>query len=294
MERQVFSVEQFLNEMKAAIDARSEGASWVVLLDDKHVYVTMQQNGNNYKFDIEGCITFSYIPSSWEDGEDEIHLDYYYFNSGCRGNLLMSHKTFFAFLDMVGKKLEVAELNLVDASSKDLKWCNLPVHIFALAGDPTFYERYGFANPQFAAHIQRIRMLPLSEFVLLQKRQSVFYRRNWKSFKQIHMKSKRTRAASTLLRQYAPYTEETPVWVVARFIVDTCKRAFMSKTPEGVDHDIDDPDIDDLLPRSLAVDVQNANRLFNLLMRSYPKDESGYSVKRLRGGRSKRVRPNKH
>lgn len=263
MEWRVINVEQFLTEMKAAIDARSKGASWVVSLDDKNVYVTMQPDEDDtYKFVIGACITFIYIPPSDEDMEGKIYLKEYYFEEDCRGKPFMSHQSFFDFLDLVSKKLEVAEINLSDTSSKDLKWCRLPVHIFALAGYSTFYARYNFKNPRFDADIQRIRMLPLSEFVLLQKRKSVFKRR--------------TRGISKFLRKYDPFTADTPVWQVARFIVDTCKEAFGTRTDE--------------LPEALAVDVQNANRLLQLLQKTYPSADNIFSVKRLRGGRSKRVR----
>ena len=255
-------IQQFLTEMKAAIDARSKGASWDVPIDGKHIKVTMQrEEDNEYKFDIGGCITFLYTPPLWDEGEGKIYLKKYYFEEGCAGKLLMPHQTFFDLLDMVGKKLDVAELNLTDKSTKDLKWCRLPVHIFALAGYKTFYGRYNFTNPLFDAHIQRIRNLPLSEFVLLPKRKSVLKRR--------------TRGISKFLRKYDPFTEDSRVGQVARFIVDTCKEAFRLRNDE--------------LPEALAVDVQNANRLFDLLMVSYPSAESLFSVKRLRGGRTKRV-----
>jgi hypothetical protein len=262
------SIEQFLTEMKAAIDARSKGASWDVSIDGNHIKVTMQREEDNedteYKFDIGGCITFVYRPPLWEEGEGKILLKNYYFEEGCPGNLLMSHQSFFDFLDKVGKKLDVAELNLADGSSKDLKWCRLPKDIFALAGYSTFYARFDFKNPRFDAHIQRIRNLPLSDFVLLLKRQSVVKRR--------------TRGISKFLRNYDPFTEKTTVGQVARFIVDTCKKAFKTRNDEG------------RLPEALAVDVQKANRLFDLLTLSYPSAEVPFSVKRLRGGRSKRVR----
>ena len=207
---------------------------------------------DQYFFNIGRCINFTYL------NKNEIDLGLYYLNEGCSGKLIMPHETFFSVLDMIGRKLNVHEIHLQDASYKDLKICKLPVYIFALAGYKTFYERYGFENPAFDEHINRISMLPLSEFLI--------------------ERTMRTKSrVDSILNDFAPYTKDTPVYVVARYIVDTCKRAFKPDTRKRP------------FTVNTQSDIRHANKLLHLINSSYPNVEIE-SIKRLGGNRIRKTR----
>ena len=223
----------------------------------------------SHRFIINTCIDFSYTEGDPTEGdpkgsENEINLNYYYWRQECRIPLIMPHKTFFQFLDLVALKLK-AKITLSDASSKDFKWCRLPFYIFALAGDRTFYEQHGFENDLFNTHISKIRNLTLLDFVK-------------------YKESSRLKLPE-LLPQYGPiYTEATTVQEVAKFIVDTCKGAFKSNYST--------------IPKDAKYNIDEAKRLQRLIEISYPNEVDVKSIKRpilSSGGRyTKQISKRKH
>ncbi len=220
----------------------------------------------SHRFIINTCIDFSYTEGDPKGSENEINLNYYYYWRQCRIPLIMPHKTFFQFLDLVALKLK-AKITLSDASSKDFKWCQLPFYIFALAGDRTFYEQHGFENDLFNTHISKIRNLTLLDFVKYKESSKL----------KLH----------ELLPQYGPkYTEATTVQEVAKFIVDTCKGAFKSNYEY------------DTIPKDAKYNIDEAKRLQRLIEISYPKEVDVKSIKRpilSSGGRyTKQISKRKH
>ena len=273
------SLDEVLPEIKEHIDSKGDMRSFYIAIGKYRFELTVTPRDDaEYVFDINACITFTYTPpaegAAEGAAEGKLHLDYYYYNEGCTTQI-MPHGVFFKFLDRIAETLGVPEITLEDYSSKDFDVCrmSIPVWIFALANRPTFYSRYSFENPQFDAHIARIRKQTILEFVLS----------NRTSYRYMPM-GKRTRSMSKYLREnYAPFNENTTVQEVADFVVKTCSHGFkkLHRTPRLKFH------------HKLVHDIDRATSLLRLLMMTYQRNVGvGISTRKLgpseRGG-SKRA-----
>lgn len=160
-----------LDEIKNAVDNGKNGKWTFVYPHGKKNEFSIAYSDNSKKFTINNCIRIYYEKDG--DGEnyfvDTLYLGSYYYEDydgfKCRDNPSIDHDDFFEFFTKLGEKLKVAQLSLVDASTKRFTGCKVPKLIFALAGRPTFYEKHGFENSKFTELVKDWRELTLDDFL---------------------------------------------------------------------------------------------------------------------------------
>lgn len=242
------NVENVLNEIERIVKHKiKDEFTWKFLYKGSEFKLTYHQDG----FEINNCINVRLE----KNPKIHLYIESYYYGYECNDKISIPHVILFDFLDVLGRKLKVNEINLMDVSSKDLKWCGkLPVEIFALAGDKTFYGRYGYTNKSFDDHIKRVSEMTVHDLV----------RSGWFSHIYNYFLDKTSKEMIKNAR----------VKDIARYIVDTCKAAFGHK---------------DVLPEHMKPDVQKAKQLLKFLKKLNIYNYQDLSVKYLQGGKKRRT-----
>ena len=134
-------------------------------------FEAVEINMNVHK-SMQGRIIFSLLNSDGEKcikieiDEDEVYLADYYFITKLSECPKIRHETFFHFLKQLGN-LYGKPVTLYDLSTKSFEFtkCRINSTIFALAGRPTFYERFGFQNADFRERIQFLGQRTLDDVI---------------------------------------------------------------------------------------------------------------------------------
>jgi hypothetical protein len=109
----------------------------------------------------KSCVLLEYVPL-----ENMINLHSYYFYTKMNKCIVIPHDWFFReFLMKLATELRVTNITLYDASYKSFAGCNVPSIIFAFAYGTTFYQKYGFRNPEYEKFIQDHRNLTMEEYL---------------------------------------------------------------------------------------------------------------------------------
>lgn len=159
-----------LSELPALTE--TEGDKRVVLQYDGYEYsLLLQQNKiwfydhSQAKISNENACIEIVIDLFWLS--DGIYLDSYYFHKAIGTCPPIPHDRFFRLLKAIARVYDKNNVYLIDQSSKtfDHTDCRLSKDVFKLAGEPTFYERYGFVNKSYQDFMTYLRAMTFDECV---------------------------------------------------------------------------------------------------------------------------------
>ncbi len=96
---------------------------------------------------------------------NSVDLEYYYFKTPMDQCPHLPHDRFFRFLKRLGA-IYKADVTLFDVSKKKVEHseCVIPASVYAFAGYRTFYQRYGFENPDFDEYVKYIQKMTFLAF----------------------------------------------------------------------------------------------------------------------------------
>jgi hypothetical protein len=159
------------------------------------------------------CISLEIDPSY-------IYLSNYYFYEDLAKCPKVAHNVFFKFLKKLSSVYNLP-VELSDASSKKFAHtdCSISAVVFSLAGEPTFYERFGFRNPAYTSEIRALQSKTLRQ-VLMDKALTDRIKRTRKNIR----KDDSLHTIEAMLRKEG-MDWSTPLQTLAVYLVRACKRA---------------------------------------------------------------------
>jgi len=131
-----------------------------------HLPIQIIKLSNSYEINIlnesnENCITFMI-----DLNRNYIYLYSYYHLIPIQNCIKIDHTWFFnTFLRSLSNSLHIKTVDLTNTSTKTFKHCQKVHNIIFAFAKGSFYQKFGFVNPDFQKYIEDNKYLTINEFI---------------------------------------------------------------------------------------------------------------------------------